>query len=131
MNEASESGITPVENETERTWDLEVVENPQDRQRIIKDTWQERVAQSVTSVLGFGELTVTNLATNQAKSRKMVALSLENALLASEQIKAVDFIIRMDPKDPLPVDRKTYASTGKAIIVLDQIAYPGNPNFQK
>ena len=131
MNEASESGIIPVENETERIWDLEVVENPQDRQRIIKDTWQERVAQSVASVLGFGELTVTNLATNQAKSRKMVALSLENALLAGVQIKAVDFIVRIDPKDPLPVDRKTYASTGKAIIVLDQIAYPGNPNFQK
>lgn len=108
------------ESPAEQTWQWEVVEDPAERLRLIDNTIEERIIQDLSYSEGFIELS-----TGGGPNAKQYADQAQQMVhLTALRLQALQRVMRSAPKQPLPVDRATYSSSGKAIIVLDQVPNP-------
>lgn len=104
----------------EQNWQWEVVENPTERLRLIDNTIEERIIQDLSYSVGFIELS-----TGGSPDAKQYADQAQQMVyLAALRLQTLQRVMRSSPKQPLPIDRTTYSSSRKAIIVLDQVPNP-------
>lgn len=116
----SESQITPEQSE-KRIWQWEVVVDPEERLRLIGATIAEVILQKATIAAGYAELAGSNHPEFAKDRTNYVQQAQAFMTSVGQQLQAIQRVIRLDPTEPLPINRTTYENNQTAIIVLDQV----------
>lgn len=121
----TESAPSPAPAEQPK-WRWEVIRDPNQRLGLVYNTIEERVLQKVTGAYGFAELVTTTGIPRLENARPANAQRvMQEVDLAAQYLRALQQVIRMNPNQPLPINRQlAKGNTNIPVIELSELIKP-------